>query len=722
MIGSGFVRRWTHDARVASGVALVRPAYAGGIRAAIATVAPILFSMVVPLPGGGGTWMSLAGLNGALIDRGGPYRMRATMMTVLALASAVAVLIGSVAGHSLVAAVVTTFIVAVLCGLARGWVDVGPGFGVTILVTYAIAVAVPSTPQVALLRAAYIVAGGAWAMLVAIVLWPLRPYRPVRLRIAECYRAIARYMEAASIDLGAGSYDPASLTSHAVAVRTSLDSARAALAISRRGRSVESGRGERLLVLHEIADQLFAHVVALLELSASDSPATSLEHERLVLSATLGEVSATIRSLATGVQSEIDLPPIAIGWDGTGLRAVNDSMGQIVDRIADYAKAAVDLVGTLNSGAAPKAGTERIHVGELPAEPRLFSFGVIARPASVVLHHALRVAIVASIAVAIAEIRNLNHGYWITLTVVVILQPFAAMTRQKALQRIAGTILGGIVAAALSALFQNSIAVLALIAIFTMLCVALLPLNYGAYAVFGTPAFVLLAESSAGDWHLAGLRIVNTLIGGALALVGSQLLWPGEERNRLPELAAGALRANAEFLRRAIAMVTSGTGDLGALRDARRQVGNAALNAEDSFQRLMSEHRGRHDELEPLMATIVYVRRIGASTSALAIAATTERAPSPAVVQPFADAADAILRDAADALVEQRPPAPFPTMGSIAMPDATATPVLHQRVVRLARQLELLHSAISRIHTTAHEDRRPRPVAHGSLDARVELD
>ena len=42
-----------------------------------------------------------------------------------------------------------------------------------------------------------------------------------------------------------------------------------------------------------------------------------------------------------------------------------------------------------------------------------------------------------------------------------------------------------------------------------MLCVALLPLNYGAYAVFGTPAFVLLAESSVGDWHLAGLRIVT---------------------------------------------------------------------------------------------------------------------------------------------------------------------------------------------------------------------
>src|SRR6476469_7847508 len=126
MIDSGFVRRWTHDARAASGVALVRPAYAGGVRAAIATVAPIVFSMLVALPAGAGTWMSLGGLNGAIIDRGGPYRMRAAMMSTLAAARSVAVLIGSLIRGHIIPSVVATFVIALLCGLARGWVDVGP--------------------------------------------------------------------------------------------------------------------------------------------------------------------------------------------------------------------------------------------------------------------------------------------------------------------------------------------------------------------------------------------------------------------------------------------------------------------------------------------------------------------------------------------------------------------------------------------------------------------
>ena len=146
------------------------------------------------------------------------------------------------------------------------------------------------------------------------------------------------------------------------------------------------------------------------------------------------------------------------------------------------------------------------------------------------------------------------------------------------------------------------------------------------------------------------------------------------------------------------------------LRDPRREVGNAALNAEDSFQRLMSEHRGRHDELEPMMATLIYVRRLAASTAALAIAANAQRPkgttaggdaarstrPTEQAMRPFSEAADAILTDIASALVEGRAPAPFPPIGSIPMPDAAVTPVVQQRVVRLSRQLKLLHAAITR--------------------------
>ncbi|MGH7619922.1 MAG: hypothetical protein ACREPM_22135, partial [Gemmatimonadaceae bacterium] len=131
-------RRPLHDVRAATQFARARPAYAAGFRAGIATVVPLLVASMFGL--GGGTWMSLAGLNGALIDRGGPYRTRAVILGAAALVSAAVVFVGTVSGGHLLAAIPVTFAVATLCGLMRMWPDVGPGFGVTTLVTYSLAV------------------------------------------------------------------------------------------------------------------------------------------------------------------------------------------------------------------------------------------------------------------------------------------------------------------------------------------------------------------------------------------------------------------------------------------------------------------------------------------------------------------------------------------------------------------------------------------------------
>jgi uncharacterized membrane protein YccC len=731
MSRKNFARRTMHDVRTASELAKARPAYAAGMRAAIATVSPLLVEQF--LAAGGSSWMSLAGLNGSLIDRGGPYRIRAAVMSALALSSAVAVFVGTIVSGHFAISVVVTFIIAMLCGLVRAWTDIGPGFGVTILVSFAIALSVPSpTLDGAFVRAAFIALGGLWAMLLAIVLWPIRPYRPVRLRIADCYRALADYI-ADVTDAGA---EPTARTAdredpenswrfkaHLVAVRGALENARTALAVSRRGRSGESSRGERLLVLHEIADQLFAHLIALLEVGDTLTPAE--DALRRAVMSSLERMQPDLRALAVAIESEIDVARIHVAWNGSAARALTNAaerpydvqLPEILDRMSEYAATAASIAGSLNSGKAVVQGDETIEVEDPPARPVLFSMRTILHADSAVLHHALRVAIITTTAVFITGLLHLNHGYWVTLTAVVILQPFGAATRQKAVQRVVGTILGGMVAAALSALFHSAIAVLVLIAIFTMLCVALLPLNYGAYAVFGTPAFVLLAEASAGDWHLAGTRIINTLIGGGLALAGASLLWPGDEWNRLPEFVAKAVRANDEYLHKTLALLAAGgTTDIGPLRDTRRQIAQAAANAEDSFQRLVSEHRGPPERLEPIMALLVYIRRTAASTAALALSGYVSPVISAADLEPFDHAAHEILDDLAEAILESRPPKPFPAVGTIPVPDPAGAPVLHRRLTRIARQLKLMHDVVSRWMTPGGES---RVIAHTGEHAAI---
>ncbi|HVX39795.1 MAG TPA: FUSC family protein [Gemmatimonadaceae bacterium] len=697
-----------HDVRAAARLAHARPAIAAGVRAGFATIAPLLADTLFHV--GGGAWMSLAGLNGALLDRGGPYRLRAANMSALAVASAIAVFLGTLAAGHLAISVVLTFILGLLCGAARAWPEVGASFGVTVLVTYAIALAVPEASLAGtVMRAVYILIGGLWAMLIAIVVWPLRPYRPVRLRVSTCYRELADYLDAVVGESGAARHEPWEFKDHRVNVRDALEAARVAIASSRRGRSGDTRRGERLVILRELADEVYAHLLALLDVVdalRSSDPATPAHR---ALSECLGEIAAALRQIGDNVEVEHDRPRVPVRCSGDRVRArlsglagsaaLNyEQAANLLDRITEYADMAAAATSTLTSGdPIPEIDAQVGPVDIESARTRLSSLPSLVRADSVILQHALRIACVTSSAVLLAGLLHLNHGYWITLTAVVILQPYASMTRQKAWQRVIGTIVGASAAAGLSALFAGSWAVMALVFIFTALCVMLLPVNYGAYAILGTPAFVLLAEATTGEWHLAGLRVVNTLIGGTLALVGARLLWPGDEWNRLPEHVAETLRGMAAYLRRAAAVAATGEVPMGALRVVRRELAFAATRAEDSFQRIVGEGRAGPQTLESVMTVLVYSRRASSSIASFGLVAAGNEASaghSDAATQ-IGERAARVLDDLADAIAAGRMPAPFPARAEL-VPDGAGTPILRARAARLARQLQVLHDATGR--------------------------
>jgi uncharacterized membrane protein YccC len=223
-----------------------------------------------------------------------------------------------------------------------------------------------------------------------------------------------------------------------------------------------------------------------------------------------------------------------------------------------------------------------------------------------------------------------------------------------------------------------------------------MPLSYAAFSVFLTPTFVLLAEASAGDWHLAGVRVLNTLLGGAIALLGARLLWPSPEWTRLPSYMAAALRANRDYLDTVLALFADRGESAGhAIRAARRRVGLATVNAEESFQRLLGEHPGADDELTAALTFLTYTRRFTASTAALALARHAPDAPPPAALARFADEARLVLDDLASSLAEERRPAPLPPFAD-GGDDATLPPLFAARVARLRRQLATLHDAVDR--------------------------
>ena len=712
------------NVRAATVVAPVRPAYAAGFRAALATVVPLLVAQAFRLTGG--TWMSLAGFSGAIADRGGAYTTRAAAIAALTGFGAVAVFIGAVASHELAVAVPLTFAIALVCALGRGWGNAGATVGGSVLNMFVISLAYPSeTLASAFGRAGYAVAGGVWAAVVALVLWPIRPYRPARLAVADTLRKLADYVDDIAKSLSPGPASDDALPAGSLVVRAALENTRAVLAAIRRGRAGESGRGERLLVLSQTADQMFGNLIALVETIEAIPPAARDPGQQEHIVTALRDTARVLRELGERVEEEKQTGTTTVRVSGGPLRESLTTAGDGADGVvaepspasddaaAHYAHAAVLLdriamfasVATANmaalDGAHPPVPSATPETEEL-TEPRalLAPLRSVLAPDSLVFRHALRVAIVTSAAVLVAGSLPLSRGYWVTVTAVIILQPYTGMTTQRAFQRVIGTVLGGILTAGLGALFHDIRAILVFSFIFAAVSVAVLPINYTAFSIFLTPTFVLLAEASAGDWHLATARVIDTLLGGALALLGARLLWPAPEWMRLPTYLAGALRANRNYLQTVVRSFPDRSDAAGeAMRARRRDAALAAINAEESFQRLLAEHGGRSELLAPVMTFLTYMRRFTVSIAALAVSRHAVDPSTATILEQFSASATARLDDAAARLArsESEGQAPAVSWSADTLASPALDPIIRARLTRLGRQLDILVSSAEEI-------------------------
>ena len=661
---------------------------------------PLLVIQLLQLTGG--TWASLGGFSAAIADRGGAYRTRAITMGSFALGGALAVAVGGLVGSQTWLSAVLTFLIVGVLSLAREFGVSAGGVATSIAVAFAISVAAPS-PSVrdAVVRGAYLLAGGAWAMLVALVLWPIRPYRPLRLATARCYRALADYAESiAGLEGAIPNEDQRdSLQEHKRAIREAIEAARSVIAVSRRGAQGEVRRGERLLLIVQGADLLFGTLIAISEL-IEETPATDAAVVSEATRRSLSRFAASARKIA----NTIEIEPHAPSALETAERVEKGSVGaaamhaaRLLDQLGEYTLVVAANADALESGrtpAIPPALAILTMVDDTP--PVIETIRASLTLDSLAMRHALRVAIVTAIAVLVTRVLHLPRGYWVTVTVLIILQPYSGATVLKALQRVLGTVAGALLTVALVAIVHDTRGLLVAIFVLAMTCVAFLRVNYLIYSVFLTPTFVLLAEMSAGDWHLAGVRELDTLIGGALGLLGAWLLWPTPERDRFPELAAQALRAAAAHVG-LVASMWDRTDDEASvvLAAARRDASLAATNAEASFERMVVESARRRRELEAGTTLLTFTRRLISANIALGtMRHASEASEIGAEVRGFAASLTSALECVADAVAARQPPM---TCSPPAVSETSHAELTRPQFHRVLRQFAIIYAAAGRL-------------------------
>jgi uncharacterized membrane protein YccC len=153
----------------------------------------------------------------------------------------------------------------------------------------------------------------------------------------------------------------------------------------------------------------------------------------------------------------------------------------------------------------------------------------------VLRHHALRIGLTTAVSVLAYRLIDLSYGYWVTLTILAILQPDPHVSRVRTFQRSTGSLIGIIVAAAFVYLSGDPW-VLAIAASLTALGLfAMRERSYHWLVMLLTPTALLMISSVFySGLEITKYRVLNTVGGIAIALLASWLLWGRDEIGKPP--------------------------------------------------------------------------------------------------------------------------------------------------------------------------------------------
>ncbi len=184
------------------------------------------------------------------------------------------------------------------------------------------------------------------------------------------------------------------------------------------------------------------------------------------------------------------------------------------------------MAAALDGSGADESARDGRRIGEILARMRTSTAGL----------NAVRTALCLGTATAVTvALHDPHHSFWLPMTVSVIVRPEYASIMVRTINRVAGTIIGAAVAAAVISIWPSGIVVAVAASLGLGFAALMAPKLYGL-SVIGVTVSALLSASVGGP-DLVGpqIRLLDTVVGAAIAVVIGYVLWPGARR--LPQQA-----------------------------------------------------------------------------------------------------------------------------------------------------------------------------------------
>ncbi len=584
------------------------PLISWGLRMALSGTLPIVWGLATGRLNDA-VWITLTAEAISWVEMKGSFAWRVrTLLTGAALAIDFAIL-GTLTGLNIWLSVAGMFVVAYLSTLLKNIGDRASGLAICVYLLYIICNAYPEKNISDIEHRLILIAIGAiWPVFVGIFISLLMPAEePFRRQIALIWRAISELVETISKSGNDKNARAASgeLYVKENAVRSAIDNSyqfyrRMAHQVNEKDTSQY-----QLSLLRKAAGLVAVNVIAMGE-EMEHIAVRELDEELRVKAATL--FSALKEAVSRISVFVITLKPeeklLAVSQINrlkklTTLIASyslpeNEQQTRAINRILQLTGRTIKLM---------ESAIQRMeHMGKDQPVYRSYSFlktlfvlkpkyllgslRVLFNTSSFTTRYALRSAIAATIGLFIYKWFNVDHGYWIPFSVMIVIQPYFGATFQKAIDRVVGTVLGGIAGSLLLHLPAGLHIKEGILFLTFVLMVYFVRKQYAVAAFVITLNLVLLfnLEKEYND-SLMLTRAICTVGGALLAVVSGFALLPTWDKKWLPSHLADAVYSNYEYF---VATFYSSTRVTQWTR-YKRSVESKNSNVFDSFNRYMEE-------------------------------------------------------------------------------------------------------------------------------------
>ena len=224
--------------------------------------------------------------------------------------------------------------------------------------------------------------------------------------------------------------------------------------------------------------------------------------------------------------------------------------------------------------------------------------------------HAIRVSIATVAGYIVALALRLEYSYWVLLTIIVILKPSYSLTKQRNYHRLWGTLIGAALGVAFLFIIPNEKGRLVAMILLILATNSFIRTNYFVGVIFMTSYVLIFFYLLSNNSFVTVLenRVLDTIVGSIIAFLATSILVPSWEKLQIKNYMQEAIdKATAYFNTVAQSFITGNINDLN-YRLNRKNAFVAQSNLSAGFNRMMNEPKNKQGDIKKLhqFAVLIY--------------------------------------------------------------------------------------------------------------------